>query len=275
MICFHHNDADGRCAGAIVYRKYPWCRFVEMDYNKKIPFDMIFEEEGIWIVDFSFKPEDMERLCGITQDIVWIDHHKTILDHPYNKPNVKGIRNINQSGCYWAWGYIYPDEVTPCAVSLISDYDTWTLVMPDSKAFRFGLDLYNHGPTDDIWYDLLNPLSELRVDVIVEKGQTVLRFIDRFGQDYIKSYGFEIPDFEGFRCIAQGVYSFGSTFYGPLIDEYDICIAFEWTGQNWIVGLYSIKTDVSVIAKKYGGGGHKGAAGFVCDELPFKVKGEV
>lgn len=27
--------------------------------------------------------------------------------------------------------------------------------------------------------------------------------------------------------------------------------------------------DVSVIAKAHGGGGHKGAAGFICDNLPF------
>ena len=39
---------------------------------------------------------------------------------------------------------------------------------------------------------------------------------------------------------------------------------------------YVFKTvDVSEIAKKYGGGGHKGAAGFNMDKLIFEEKGEI
>lgn len=272
MICFHHNDADGRCAAAIVYKAYRFCRFVEMNYDKPVPFELIDLDEEIIIVDFSFKPDDMEKLVNITGEIVWIDHHKTILDHPFNKPAIAGIREINYSGCYYTWQYFFPELPVPWAVELISDYDTWTLALPDSKAMRFGLGLYPHGPKEHIWESLLTgkwPEVNLAISQLIDDGRIVLKFINQFGGEYIKSYGFEIADFEGFRCIAQGVYTFGSTFFGPLIDEYDICISFEWTGQNWIVGLYSVKTDVSTIAKKYGGGGHKGAAGFICDELPF------
>lgn len=275
IICFHHNDADGRCAGAIVHRKYPDCMFVEMNYDRPVPFGMIEKGEIVYIVDFSFKPDDMNELFKITNDVVWIDHHKTILDHPYNdQAKVAGIRDIKHSGAYLTWEYVYPKYNIPTAVRLISDYDTWTLAMSESTKFRFGLDLHPHQPDDLIWNDLLGSGSTYVDTVcgICREGETVLRFIDKFGQDYIKSYGFE-TDFEGFKCIAQGVYNFGSTFYGDLIDKYDICIAFEFNGDNWIVGLYSVKTDVSVIAKKHGGGGHKGAAGFVCKELPFRKKG--
>jgi len=269
MICFHHNDADGRCAGAVVNMACPGGRFVEMDYDKQISFaDMVQPGEEVIIVDFSFKPDKMEELEKITNNIIWIDHHKTILDHPFNTPRIEGIRDIEHSGCYWAWRFYHSMLPMPMAVELISDYDTWTLAMPDSKAFRFGLDLYDHGPTADIWVQLLSLDSGSKCIEIVQQGETVLKFIGNFGQDYIKSYGFK-TEFECFQCIAQGVYGFGSTFFGDLIEQYDICIAYEFNGRNWIVGLYSVKTDVSVIAKKYGGGGHKGAAGFVCSELPF------
>lgn len=273
MICFHHNDADGRCAGAIVHKKYPECRFVEMEYSKAVPFDMIGKDEEVWIVDFSFKPKDMEKLMEITGLIYWIDHHKTILDHPFNHldAGIAGCRSMNHSGAYLTWQFIYPGKLVPWAVELISDYDTWTLNLPSSKSFRFGLNIIPHQPTDSVWDNLLGngePFEE-SVHYICGDGEVVLRFIHQFGQDYIKSYGFE-TEFEGYKCIAQGVYNFGSDFYGDLINEYDICLNFEFLGDKWIVGLYSVKVDVSEIAKKYGGGGHKGAAGFVCDELPFK-----
>jgi len=40
----------------------------------------------------------------------------------------------------------------------------------------------------------------------------------------------------------------------------------------WNATLYSTKPDVDceAIAKSFGGGGHKGAARFQCDELPFE-----
>jgi nanoRNase/pAp phosphatase (c-di-AMP/oligoRNAs hydrolase) len=44
---------------------------------------------------------------------------------------------------------------------------------------------------------------------------------------------------------------------------------FSFDGDEWIISLYSRNIDVSEIAKKYGGGGHKGAAGFHCKDLPF------
>ena len=53
-------------------------------------------------------------------------------------------------------------------------------------------------------------------------------------------------------------------------------ITFSTNGKQWRVSLYQDgrpDVDCSVIAKKYGGGGHKGAAGFECVTLPFKIVG--
>ena len=48
-------------------------------------------------------------------------------------------------------------------------------------------------------------------------------------------------------------------------------IVFVYNGDKWKVSLYTKKDDidVSIIAQKYGGGGHKKASGFRCDKLPF------
>lgn len=46
-------------------------------------------------------------------------------------------------------------------------------------------------------------------------------------------------------------------------DGYDGVATFYYTGKHWSFSLYSDTVDCSVIAKQYGGGGHKGAAGFI------------
>ena len=47
---------------------------------------------------------------------------------------------------------------------------------------------------------------------------------------------------------------------------HDALLKFNWTGLYWDVSLYHAKhrtdLDLSLIAAKYGGGGHRGACGF-------------
>lgn len=285
-ICFHHNDPDGKCAAAIVNRAISPdnIEFIEMKYSKEIPFDKIKANDEIIIVDFSFKPEQMELLFEISSDIIWIDHHKTILDHPWNNEDIRGIREVGKSGALLTWEYFADEESSnifnkpiPLAVQLISDYDCWILKDQRSKPFVFGLQTYDLSPTSYVWDELFKEkdmqVKNVFIPRIIEKGFVCLAFIEALGFDYGTQYGFETK-FEGYNCFAQGFYMFGSTAFGDRINQYDICISYEWLGDKWIIGLYSVKPeiDVSEIAKEWGGGGHKGAAGFVNNHLPFIKK---
>ena len=58
------------------------------------------------------------------------------------------------------------------------------------------------------------------------------------------------------------------------IEPYDLMITFvRRKDKLWNVSLYSTKEDVDcgAICKSFGGGGHKGAAGFQVKELPFEI----
>jgi len=281
MKCFYHNDMDGRCAGSIVNKYwlkagkklediYKTTKFIEVDYKDEIDVNSIETEENIIIVDFSFKPEVMEKVLKKTNRIIWIDHHKTADEYKYSQ-EIGGLRITKDkefSGCELTWKYFYPDEEMPRSVKLIGDRDKWAWKMgEDTALFNLGLKLYPHQPWDKIWNELLSNSDKLYK--IVMQGVTCVEFRDNFCKDYADSYGFE-TEFEGYKCFALGLYMFGSEAFGERFKKYDICLSFEFTGNNWIIGLYSEKVDVGVIAKKYGGGGHTGAAGFVCDTLPFK-----
>ena len=70
----------------------------------------------------------------------------------------------------------------------------------------------------------------------------------------------------------------GSDWFKSVDDgSYDILMPFSFNGRNgtWTYSMYSKTVDVSEIAKKYGGGGHKGAAGFNTNRLIFERKGEI
>jgi nanoRNase/pAp phosphatase (c-di-AMP/oligoRNAs hydrolase) len=50
---------------------------------------------------------------------------------------------------------------------------------------------------------------------------------------------------------------------------YPVCIAYVHDGEKFTVSLYSTTVDVSKIAKKFGGGGHKNAAGMTLSNEQF------
>jgi oligoribonuclease NrnB/cAMP/cGMP phosphodiesterase (DHH superfamily) len=279
-LVLHHNDGDGRASAAVVRRHFDLrgeigdLKFFEMDYKVPVPFEKVGKGHQVIIVDFSLVPEDMEKLLEITQDVIWIDHHQTAMEYEYSK-ELEGIRKIDDgSACKLAWEYFFPDEQVPRAIELVSDFDTWTLEDEDSLPFQYGLLSYPSGPDAEIWDVLLGPdpgeAGEL-IEEMIEDGEAICDYRDQVMDSFRRDNGFE-TEFEGYKCFALNSGLFGSLAFGPLMDEYDICISFTFDGEQYGVSLYSTKVDVSKIAEKFSGGGHKKASGFSCKSLPFKIK---
>lgn len=44
MLVIHHNDLDGRCAGAVVYLKHPEAELYEINYGQPLPFEKMEKE---------------------------------------------------------------------------------------------------------------------------------------------------------------------------------------------------------------------------------------
>ena len=78
---------------------------------------------------------------------------------------------------------------------------------------------------------------------------------------------------DGLKCIAVNKLNTNSQLFDSVWnpEEYDAMLTFGYANGQWTVSLYSDKDDVNVgeVAKKHGGGGHVGAAGFQTDKLPF------
>ena len=276
MKCYHHNDLDGRCAGAIVYisekiRGNGECEMIEVDYKDYIDISAINEGEKIYIVDFSFKPDVMKEVLKKTSNVIWIDHHKTAQAYNYGT-RLDGLREFREklyAGCELTWLYFYPNKEIPSWVKLIGDRDCWRWSLgKNAEFFNEGIKLYNTSPQSTLWEQFFWGGETNIIERIINEGRVCLRYRDNFCKDYIKSYSFETT-FRGYKCLACGLYMFGSELFGEKFNDYDICISYEFLGDKWIISLYSQKIDVSLIAKEYGGGGHQNAAGFVSERLPF------
>ena len=108
---------------------------------------------------------------------------------------------------------------------------------------------------------------------IEEAGEIIEKYRKQVASEFLDAWGFECM-LGGHRVLACNQGRCGSRFFGDAAKGYDIAAAFVWDGQQYTVSLYSETVDVSEVARMFGGGGHKGASGFVCTELPFRPASE-
>lgn len=299
MKCFYHIDEDGKCAAfwvkyALMLRdgyNYNNDDFRKINYGFDFPFDDIEKDEEVYIVDFSISPEEMDTLLDITKNVTWIDHHITAIDKykNYNK-YVPGLRFNGIAGCMLTYCYMmkltrYGKETisdvfdpvkmiqdAPLFTKYIADMDVWKFEYGDNtRNFCLGFaSEENTEPYDDIWMDMINFPDKIE-NTLIENGKIISKYKKSFAKEYLKSKSFKTV-FEGHLALAMNIGLIGSDWFESAdnIDDYDMFISFSFGGKRWSYTLYSSKIDVSEIAKKYGGGGHTGAAGFSSEELLIK-----
>lgn len=283
MKCFYHNDLDGRCAGSIVaqYRNnFNKEDFFEVDYTMTLPLDKINDGEEVWFVDYSFKEETKVILLSLQDrgcNVIWIDHHTSSINLQNENPEFKAIKGIRQEGISGAgltYMYCYNKEFNdiPYYVKLVSDYDCWQYKYePDTTYFKIGAESKNFDALDMIWISLFqHRLGDYNLDNLISIGKIIKTYIDADNTYYREHFSYE-SEIAGHKCLVVNKKS-NSWIFGEKYNEYPLVMVWVFNGSEYIYSIFSSNKDIdcSKIAESYGGGGHKGAAGFASKELLFK-----
>lgn len=301
-VLYHRADFDGIFCREIAKKFLPEAELIGWDYgDAKIPFP---HEGPVYVLDLS--PDcftlthdnlpmcDDERFGGNFNRTVWIDHHKSAIEK--FPAYVSGYRIDGVAACRLAWNWFYYQEgkggvdlakkedyvnrdvVEPIAVRLAGEYDIWDKRDPDAELFQHGL--RSRELNDWYWDQLLSFDSNSQVtktseiiDGLLDSGRAIQYATTHQNESIIKVAGFTIQ-FEGLTFLACNHARYNSQlFTAGLKPEHDACFGFAWRDGKWNVSLYHApgkeQHDLSAIAVKYGGGGHKGACGFRVDRLPF------
>jgi len=274
--CFYHSiDADGFLSAAIVLKKHPGCKLLPANHGDKFDISNIDDGDTVYVVDFCLPIDLMEELDSRC-NLIWIDHHKTsIEDAKKAKLNPDGIRVDGKAACELTWEYCFPDIKIPWGVKMIGRYDVWDLKDPDNINFQYGIKSEKIEPDSGFWDVVFND-NEEDIQEIIDLGENNLKFLKSEDERYCKDYSFE-TELDGHKAICANSGFKNSMLYESVWDnkKYDIMITFCWKPsiKKWTVSLYSDKNniDCSTICKKFSGGGHKGAAGFTCEKLPFDL----
>jgi oligoribonuclease NrnB/cAMP/cGMP phosphodiesterase (DHH superfamily) len=277
LAIYHSADLDGKCSGAIIYR---WCTrhkneitLYGMNYGDDIPWAFIEWSDTVIISDFSLPMGDMEHIDAMCKNLLWYDHHKTaIADYKQSGLEIAGYRDTQLAGCELTWHGLFGGEPMPWVVSMLGAYDCWRwpTLSPEEQDdilnLQYGMRLDDWMPDSPDWVRLLQP-GETPTR-LMDAGHTVRKYqaqqmerINKTGRIFL---------WEGYTWFSINTHNCSSTDYEAKIAELqehtpiDGVLVFyrDKTGWRYSLRSFSDCLDVSAVAKKYGGGGHKGAAGF-------------
>lgn len=279
--CIYHNDLDGRASAAIVRRKLESpLTLYGMSYGDETPWPEINEAERVIIVDFSLSEEDMHKIHE-EKDLIWIDHHQTALDEfGHHALDWEGSRDTSEAACVLTWRHFYPQKEVPEAIILIGDRDIWRWEEDDTGPFNEGLHQRDTHPANDSLWEPLLENDQTFIQEIIQEGEVLLESrLQKIRRD-VNSYGYPVL-FEGHRTLA--INQRGNGDLGARIRELGYEIGYCYIDNliegelRTFVSLYSDEIDVSLIARKFGGGGHPGAAGFhfIRRDTPFPAQASV
>lgn len=259
----------------------------------------------VYILDFSFPRDVMDWLFRDAKRVVWLDHHKTAFEMwlgsmPQHGQYVIGTGHTiwldnSKSGALIAWEYFHPITQAPMLIQHIDDRDRWQFKLDGSKELHAALNSYK--PWSFEQWEAHFLVGNIRLGALKGEGAAILRAHNQNVQAALKhahlcqiikpekqrgrhveppwSHRVSGPNHLGYFDEA---YVSGLACNAPLFLASDL--GHELANKSGTFGLVwsmagddqvhcSLRSngeyDVSAIAKAFGGGGHRNAAGFSTD----------
>jgi len=307
-VCIYHSrDLDGWMSAAIVKKWFNnkevpnkegepinTIDFLGWDYGCEIPNLDIYTD--IYMTDISFPPAEMLKIQESGKSFVWCDHHISAITEieNYLKANDVaspfGKRDVRFAACELTWENLYPDKEMPELVRLLGRYDCFghkgteeeQKVLEFQYAARAFIDGYEKA------FEYLMNWTPTWTDTFLNQGVAVYKYLcTEAKQTYTKAFPIKFDNTQRAKTDISGAapthlkflavnqerfnpINFGINYH---LEGYDGFACFWYKNGKWNWSLYNDneKVDCSIIAKSYGGGGHKGASGFLCDSAILKI----
>lgn len=269
LCIYHGNCADGFTSAWVVRKALG----EDVDYHAGVYQDAPPNVEGrdVLMVDFSYKRPVLEAMREKAASILILDHHKTAEADLNGLPGITTVFDMNRSGARITWDHFFPDAPPPQILLHVEDRDLWRFALPFTREIQANIFSFPYE------FETWDKLMELPAEAHTIAGRAIERKHFKDIEELTKVVtrrmnigGYNVP-------VANLPYTLTSDA-GHLLAKGEPFAGCYWdTPQGRVFSLRSTDEglDVSAIAKPYGGGGHRNAAGFrvsYADAAQFEVQ---
>jgi oligoribonuclease NrnB/cAMP/cGMP phosphodiesterase (DHH superfamily) len=238
--------------------------------------DKVTSEDDVIITDFSFSQSDLLKLKECVRSLVVLDHHLT------SERNLNGLYfcvfDRNKSGCTLTWEYLFQDEPIPKLFQYIEDHDLWRHKLPHVEELIASLKTY---PLDEnLWWEQFLLGEEEAISQLIAEGKSIGRYQRNIVDKFIlmsKNNLLQIVNMDGHSVPIINSNHLASEIGSALSKKHPFVVVYFDDDKLRNFELRSSRenprsVDVSIVAEKFGGGGHKHAAGFRIEKNFKKLK---
>lgn len=253
---------DGTVPYAVIFEKA--VELLPVSYGSEPP-DVLGRE--VWIVDFSYKRECLIEMAADAKRLTVIDHHKTAEEDLRDLPFC--TFDMDRSGAGLAWDLLCAPSCEtdrrPWIVDYVEDRDLWRFRLPDSRLIS---DVIMATPYNLSSWSLLASRDRREV---VNAGRAIRMKIDSYCESMMMNV--RIAEFRDL-AIYNGMFPvvnapqimISDLLHLMLMKDERAALAMGWFQRGDGRYQFSLRAredfDVSTIARAFGGGGHRAAAGF-------------
>ena len=264
LVIYHGGCSDGFGAAYALYARFCRggecsCDFVAGVHGQPPP-DVSGRE--VHIVDFSYKRPVLEQICRSARSVLIIDHHISAernlqgLEREYD--NLQVIFDMNKSGAVLAWEH-YHSTPPPRLLLHIQDRDLWRFQMEGTNDIHAAL---VSRPFDFRDWEKLCAGDEA-LEPLLKEGRAINRY--RWRMIELHREKAVMATISGYRVPLVNCYEdIMSDLVGELAEGQPFAAGYQDQGtiRKWSLRSREGGIDVSEIASRLGGGGHRNAAGF-------------
>lgn len=270
LVIRHGACRDGFCASWVLSRRFPNAEHFDGFYGQPPPLDLARNRDVV-LVDFSYPRPQMLDLANACATMLVLDHHLTaqdaLRDFVAPNANVRIVFDMERSGAGLAWDNYYPGQPRPMVVDYVEDRDLWRLELPYTKQVNAYLSTipFEFDAWTQVEVDAYQDQIEAHSPIVTarERGRWIMAKTEQYVREVCKNA--RTVEFEGH---AVPLVNAPQVDISEVLDRLcvDAPFAMGWWQRADGVFQYGLRSrggfDVSELAKRHGGGGHKAAAGF-------------
>jgi oligoribonuclease NrnB/cAMP/cGMP phosphodiesterase (DHH superfamily) len=275
VIYFHYPCQDGLASAWVATKSLK-------DYN------LVFHKHGnTYNTDYSNKtiyfldmapPVDVYNKLKENNTVYILDHHISNQKDYQEIKDENVIFDMNKSGVGITWTFFNKTEM-PTFLKMIQGKDLWNFSIPNTKEFCEALQYCcSMIETVDDQLKLLDEIYDNNlVDKYVASGTVMLKQKNIKVKRLVDKYINKIYDYEGHKvcmvnCDSEIASELGNALSSRPECDFAILWRYDHIEEKYLLSFRSDnKVDISLICKKFNGGGHKNAAGCSTTDHPIKL----
>jgi hypothetical protein len=262
LVLYHDNCPDGFTAAWAAWRRFgDTGEYRPVNYGQPPPVDRAHGRD-LYLVDFSYPRAALDQLADSAASVTIFDHHQTAQEALHGWPRGRVVFDMERSGAGITWDELHGGRTTrPKLIGYVEDRDLWRWALPRSRAVSEWL--FSIPRTFKDWDEAA---WELQRD---DEG------VAKVGEGFLRLKRERVAKIcENVRWLVIGGHRI------PVVNTaWDFSEIGEYLTQRFpdapCGGYYFDRVDrrqwgfravgdfdVGALCKAYGGGGHRGAAGF-------------